>query len=67
MLTTTNAALGNQVPANTADSHPTSPQNYDISPRARKIVYLFLLGAVMFLGILATYVWYGFNQWARIP
>jgi hypothetical protein len=45
----------------------TAAENYDMSPRARKIVYLSLLAGVLFLGSVAAYVWYGFYLWQNIP
>jgi hypothetical protein len=57
--------------AQATGSHSHSPVNagetYDMTPRARKIVYAFLLGGVLFLAGLASYVWYGFYQWKNIP
>lgn len=41
--------------------------SYDMSPGTRRIVYLFLLGGVLFLASVAAYVWYGFYQWKSIP
>jgi hypothetical protein len=45
----------------------TAAKDYDMSPRARKIIYLTLLAGVLFLGSVAAYVWYGFYLWRNIP
>ncbi len=45
----------------------TAAEDDDISPRARKIIYLTLLAGVLFLGSVAAYVWYGFYLWQNIP
>jgi len=45
----------------------TASEDYDMSPRVRKIVFLFLLAGIVFLGSVAAYVWYGFSQWKNIP
>ena len=50
-------------------SHPqtTTGETYDMSPSARRAVYLFLLAGVLFLVSVAAYVWYGFFLWRNIP
>jgi hypothetical protein len=80
MSTQTSAVHGNEsrvnesgfpgsVQAHGAVTHPqaTSADAYDMSPNARRTVYLFLLAGVLFLGSVAAYVWYGFFQWRNIP
>ena len=42
--------------------YETTERAYYVSPRARKIAFLSVLAAILFLGSLATYVWYGFYQ-----
>lgn len=59
----------------TSHSHPsvksapqlTTAESYDMTPRTRKIVYLFLLAGLLFLGSVGAYVWYGFYLWTKIP
>jgi hypothetical protein len=39
----------------------------DMSPSARRIVALTLLLGVLFLGSLGAYVWYGVQQFQKLP
>lgn len=45
----------------------TVAETCDMSPLARKVVYLSLLAGVLFLVSVAAYVWYGFYQWQNLP
>jgi hypothetical protein len=67
MSTTTSTIHGNQASSNVSGPQLTAADTSDMSPRARKIVYLILLAGVLFLGSVAAYVWYGFYQWKSIP
>lgn len=80
MSTQTSAVHGNEssvneggflgsVESHGAATHPqaTSAETYDLSPSARRAVYLSLLAGVLFLATVAAYVWYGFSQWRNIP
>jgi hypothetical protein len=80
MSTQTSAVHGNVSTANRSGFHEsvqsartvphpqtTAAENYDMSPSARRAVYLLLLAGVLFLGSVAAYVWYGFFQWRNIP
>jgi hypothetical protein len=80
MSTSTSTVRANESPANERGllervqasdrvSHleMTAAVNYDMSPLTRKVVYLSLLAGVLFLGTVASYVWYGFYQWQNIP
>lgn len=53
----------------TAKSHTdlTAADSYDMSPLARKIVYLTLAGGVVFLVAVAAYVWHGYFLWQNLP
>ncbi len=51
-----------------ASGHQASASDdYYMSRSTRKIVYMFLLGGVVFLAGVAAYVWYGFFQWQNLP
>jgi len=46
---------------------PSASEDYYMSRGTRKIVYMFLLGGVVFLAGVAAYVWTGFFQWQNLP
>jgi hypothetical protein len=58
-----------RVQASGAESHPevTGAGTDDMSPLARRIAYLTLLAGVLFLTVVAGYVWYGSYLWQRVP
>lgn len=67
MSTTTNTILAKQVSRSVSGPQLPAADAYDMTPRAKQIVYLVLLAGVLFLGSIAGYVWYGFYQWRNIP
>lgn len=67
MSTATSAVHTNQASRNVSSLPVTAADTSDMTPRVRKIVYLALLAGILFLGSVASYVWYGFYQWKNIP
>jgi hypothetical protein len=45
----------------------TAVETSDLGPSARKIVALTLLSGVLFLASLGAYVWYGVQQFQKLP
>jgi len=67
LITERSSLAGVQMWGTVSHTGPTVSYTDDISASTRKIVNLFLLAGVLFLGIVGTYVWYGFTQWQNIP
>ena len=67
MNTTTSTIYADQASSSVSQPQLIAADSYDMTPRARKIVSLVLLAGVLFLGSVAAYVWYGFQQWKNIP
>jgi len=44
-----------------------APETSEMSPSARKIVAISLLLGVLFLASLGAYVWYGVQQFQKLP
>ena len=49
-----------------AQPQPLPDSAYELQPSTRRIVTFFLLGEVVFLAVVAAYVWWGFSQWQKI-
>jgi hypothetical protein len=56
------------VQSSAASAHQASASDDCYMSRStRKVVYMFLLGGVVFLASVAAYVWTGFFQWQNLP
>jgi hypothetical protein len=67
MSTATSTVHTNQASRNVSGPPLPAVDTSDMTPHAQKIVYLVLLAGILFLGSIASYVWYGFYQWKNIP
>ena len=63
-----NSSLGHaQVAPAVSRAEVTAAETWGMSAYARKMVVLTLLVGVLFLGSLGVYVWYGVQQFQKLP